>query len=229
MCIIAYCKYRKLNNEELKNCFITNSDGIGIGWQKKGLVYFKKGFMNLESFKEFYKDFSHFPHVVHFRTGTSGGKTPELTHPFKISLENPLEGKTRKGVLFHNGVISNWREKLNLVAYYCIRKGIKFPDGEFSDSRAVATLLSILGLNYMETIDTGKFIILLPYKLILYGNFIEEKGIYFSNASYFGTKVYTYGGGYEYGGYGYGHHHSNHVKKYKIDNKTGKLVPIKEN
>jgi len=67
------------------------------------------------------------------------------------------------------------------------------------------------------------------YKLILYGNFIEEKGIYFSNASYFGTKVYTYSGGYEYGGYGYGHHHSNHVKKYKIDNKTGKLVPIKEN
>jgi len=226
MCVIAYCKTRKLDENEIRNCFITNSDGIGIAWQRKGLVHFKKGFMNLGSFKEFYKDFNHFPHVIHFRTGTSGGKIPELTHPFKIDLENPLEGKTRKGVLFHNGVIRNWQERLSLIAYYCIKKGIKFPSGEFSDSRAIATLLSILGINYMETIDTGKFIVLLPYKLIMYGNFIEEKGIYFSNNSYstsWGYRDVAYD--YNYG-YDYYHNKKNHVKKYRIDNKTGRLVPI---
>ncbi|MCD6124307.1 hypothetical protein J7J62_03950 [bacterium] len=222
MCVIAYCKHRKMTNLEIKNCFITNSDGIGIAWQKNGLVHFKKGFMSVDEFKKFYEDFHYLPHVIHFRNGTSGGKVAELTHPFKIDFDNPLEGRTKKGVLFHNGVLRDWRDRLSLVAFYCIKKGIKFPSGEFSDSRTIAILLNILGINYMETIDSGKFIIVLPYKLILYGSFVEEKGIYFSNASYISGKTY----GYEYGYNYHANYRNDHVKKYKIDNKTGKLIPI---
>ena len=79
MCIIAYCKERKLSNGELVNCWYSNSDGAGLAWQDKGYVYFKKGFMNLEDFKAFYDKFDRLPHAVHFRTQTSGGVSRDLT------------------------------------------------------------------------------------------------------------------------------------------------------
>ena len=192
MCIIAYCKERKLNYSELINCWYSNSDGAGIAWQDKGFVHFKKGFMELNDFKKFYDKFDIVPHVIHFRTQTSGGISKDLTHPFVLDFKNPLEGKTRQGVLFHNGVIANWRDKLDLIAYYCIGKNRRFPTGRMSDSRVMAILTKILGIGYLESIGAyDRFLIMRPSTVNLLGDWIKESGIYFSNLDYEDYNIYT--------------------------------------
>ena len=192
MCIIAYCKERKLNNGELVNCWYSNSDGAGIAWQDKGYVYFKKGFMEMNEFKTFYNRFDIIPHAIHFRTQTSGGICKELTHPFILDFKNPIEGRTKQGVLFHNGVITNWRDKLDLIAYYCIRKNKKFPVGKMSDSRVMAILTKILGMGYLESIAAyDRFLIMRPTVITMLGDWIEESGIYFSNLDYEDYNIYT--------------------------------------
>jgi len=185
VCIIAYCKERKLSNSELVNCWYSNSDGAGIAWQSKGYVYFKKGFMELNDFKKFYDKFDIVPHAIHFRTQTSGGVSRDLTHPFVLDFKNPIEGRTKQGVLFHNGVITNWRSKLDLIAYYCIRQKIKFPVGKMSDSRVMAILVKILGIGYLESIvNYDRFLVMRPSTVNLLGDWIKEDGIYFSNLDY---------------------------------------------
>ncbi len=185
MCIIAYCKERKLNYSELTNCWCNNNHGVGVAWQSKGFVHFKKGFMELNDFKAFYDKFNHIPHAVHFRTQTSGGVCKELTHPFVLDFKNPLEGKTKQGVLFHNGIITDWRSKLDIIAYYCIRKNKKFPVGKMSDSRVMAILVKILGTGYLESIAAyDRFLIMRPNVVTLLGDWIKEDGIYFSNLDY---------------------------------------------
>jgi len=210
VCIIAYCKTRKLDNNELINCWYSNSHGAGIAWQDKGYVYFKKGFMKMNEFKTFYDKFDIIPHAIHFRTQTSGGICKELTHPFILDFKNPIEGRTKQGVLFHNGVITNWRDKLDLIAYYCIRKNKKFPVGKMSDSRVMAILTKILGMGYLESIAAyDRFLIMRPTVITMLGDWIEESGIYFSNLDYedynvvYGTSDYdddlvSYGFGFEW-------------------------------
>ena len=222
MCIIAYCKERKLNYSELINCWYSNSDGAGIAWQDKGFVHFKKGFMELNDFKKFYDKFDIVPHVIHFRTQTSGGISKDLTHPFVLDFKNPLEGKTRQGVLFHNGVIANWRDKLDLIAYYCIGKNRRFPTGRMSDSRVMAILTKILGIGYLESIGAyDRFLIMRPCTVNLLGDWIKESGIYFSNLDYEDYNIYT-----DYdddlAGYGFGFEWQRQYKNKKRLNSYGK-------
>ena len=109
----------------------------------------------------------------------------DLTHPFILDFKNLLEGKTRQGVLFHNGVITDWKAKLDLIAYFCIRKGIKFPIGKMSDSRVMAILTKILGIGYLESITNyDRFLIMRPSVVTMLGDWIKESGIYFSNLDY---------------------------------------------
>ncbi|MCD6125284.1 hypothetical protein J7J62_08970 [bacterium] len=221
MCIIAYCKTRKLNYSELTNCWCSNSDGAGIAWQGNGLVYFKKGFMELNEFKEFYDKFDNLPHAVHFRTQTSGGICQELTHPFKLDFDNPLQGKTKQGVLFHNGVISNWQSKLDLIAYYCIRKNRKFPIGKMSDSRVMAILVKILGIGYLESIGAyDRFLIMRPTVVVMLGDWIKENGVYFSNMDYEDFSIYNTDYDDDLAGLSYGYEWQ---RQYKKNKKKGKV------
>ena len=145
MCIIAICKERALTQKEIENCWRENHHGAGIAWIESGYVHFKKGLMSLKDFLKVYEEVKDkVPHVVHFRYATAGGICKELTHPFEVGLKPiRLEGRTRK-VLFHNGVVSDWKRLMFSIIDYCMLKGKKFPSGRWSDSRVVATLAGIL-------------------------------------------------------------------------------------
>lgn len=192
MCIIAFCKAHKLTTEQMVNCWNNNADGAGVAWVEDGKVHVHKGFMDLDSFARFYETLPTIPHVVHFRVGTSGGNVPGLTHPFLVSTESPLKAEYvgTTPVLFHNGIVSSWRE---MSRQYYVRTLEKVPEGPFSDTRALAVILNTIGLNALSFID-GKYVVVSPKGFEVYGDgFVEEDGILFSNGTFRYSSSYKKG------------------------------------
>lgn len=192
MCVIASCKERQLTKEEFDNCFSRNSDGVGIAYFKNGKVHYEKGLMAFdEAWERYCKINTNKPHVVHFRIATSGGTIKELTHPFIIDVVSPVKVtySGKKPLLFHNGCLSySWKD--NLLPYY-IAVG-KVPEGEISDSRFAAMLISRMGeeiLKVLNNNNNGKFSVIgftkngKPF-VRDYGVFEKADGIDFSNGSY---------------------------------------------
>lgn len=206
MCVIAIAKSRKITDEEFTNCFNRNRDGFGMAWIEDGFVNYKKGMMDLNSALTFYKskDFP-FPHVLHFRIGTSGGNIPELTHPFLINKTSSLKldyvGK--ENLLFHNGVISNWRDKL--IKYLIISNAN--PLGEISDTRALAMILSRTKSSYLEYEKYDRFVVFNNKETKIWGGWEIENGALFSNRAYETYKQIVYSGASNSSrGWGYGRH-----------------------
>ena len=197
MCIIAVCNDRPLTRKECKRCWNSNSDGAGVAWIEKKVVRWKKGFMTLDDLEKWYFKLSPppLPHVIHFRSATAGDIIPELTHPFVMDVvKSTIKGKTKRGVLFHNGVITNWEIKLDLIGYWCIKNSRKLPEGQWSDSRAVAALCGILGIDYLRAQD-GKWVMVVPSGIFTFGAFVKKDGVLFSNTGYlYGGSRYYYGG-----------------------------------
>ena len=200
MCIIGICHDRYLTDIEAQNCFNGNSDGTGMAWcLPEGKVRVRKGFMTLEEFLDFYDEFKmspeFIPHVVHFRTQTSGDVSREMTHPFKISpmSELAVEEDTECSVLFHNGVMGDWKTLLvNLVSSGQIPG---MPKGPMNDTRVAAIMASLpnVGDEILEVLS-GKFVKVQPDgKIIRWGHFESENGILFSNTGY-KYAIYRYNG-----------------------------------
>ena len=87
---------------------------------------FVKGFMRVEPLIEYY--FSNeintkLPHVVHFRKA-SNKVCEQLTHPFVVSGDSRIlmSYETSLPLLYHNGILSEWRKKLlNFFMYNKIK------------------------------------------------------------------------------------------------------------
>jgi len=196
MCIVAICKERKMTEKEFKNCFKSHSDGFGVAWNNGTVNKYRKGFMEVEEAWKYYNTYvKTFPHVAHFRTGTSGSEIPELTHPYLVddvaSTDTTFEGK--KPLIFQNGVTAQWKSTLLEV---CLQKGIEVPDGEWSDTRMLALAVRFLGKNVLPLLDTtSKFVHMSSEGYITVynmGAFTEQDGIYFSNRDYEDVKTTTY-------------------------------------
>lgn len=186
MCIIAICEKRKLTDKEIENCFKRNPDGAGIGWVKGEENFYKKGLMTVHKFKKEYAKINTLPHVVHFRIGTSGSKSEYMTHPYIVSDESPLalNFSGKGGILFHNGIYSQWKSLRNVLESV----GITI-DGDTNDTRVIACWISKFGKKLLGKI-CGKFVFFQRGEIEYYGNFEEANGIKFSNDSY-KTPLYT--------------------------------------
>jgi hypothetical protein len=205
MCVIALCNTRRINKPEFFEAFRCNKDGAGMAWREEDKMRYVKGIMKDKDAWACYNDLikeNNFPHVVHFRVGSP--VIPELTHPFIISKDSELflnyEGN--QSLLFHNGIVSNWKSLL--LPIFIVNKII--PEGEFSDTRMVAILINDLGEKVLEFVD-GKYAIFDQEKLKYFGSWEEEsEGIVWSNKSYKLTSHnnhYNQGNMYGYGGYNY--------------------------
>ena len=222
MCVIAIASERNLTEEELENCFKNNSDGAGIAWATpEGKVHVEKGFMTLEELKSFYHDLP-LPHVVHFRVATSGEVNREMTHPYAMTPKSELSisGNLDVPVLFHNGVIFDWK---NLLVNMVTSKQIEaMPKGPMNDTRTAAIMASIPSIgDDILAVLSGKFVKVSPDGYITrWGDFEEVNGVYFSNDSY---KRVTYV--YTKGNYCYNANNRNNNKKSR---RNGKQVIITE-
>ena len=186
MCVIAICNDRKLTEEELHSCWQNNDDGAGMAWFDGKKHVIEKGYMKYDEFKSRYENIDIFPHVVHFRIATAGGKIPELTHPFVCTRKSPtsIEWIGKEPVLFHNGIVTNWYAMADLL-------GIKVPDNYWSDTRVLASIITEEELDFLKD-EGGKYAVLVGKEIVTYGHFIEVNGIRFSNFSYNGVwNVYA--------------------------------------
>lgn len=180
------------SKETLENCFRRNSDGSGYMFVENNQVHIKKGYM---TFNDFYEnvmaDYNRMGgkqncFVMHFRIGTQGSNSKELTHPYPVSKNldelKMTESYTRIGMA-HNGIISltsRRDEKVDrndTMAYITdyISLFMKTED-DFKDEDKMKVVKNLLG-------SGNKLAFLMKDHLYMVGEFTEDEDTkcFFSN------------------------------------------------
>jgi hypothetical protein len=162
MCVIYACGTILPPEDELERGAWKNDDGAGVAWvdQAKKRVCWKKGLKDDKEVLQYIKDTKvPFPLAIHFRTASVGGKSPALTHPFPIAEGAPLwlEGYAPE-VLMHNGHLVKWDD---LVLQAGLAAKDKFPDGPWSDTRALAWLTYLKGDGIIRFINESSRVLML--------------------------------------------------------------------
>lgn len=189
MCVIVYKpKNIELPSKDiLKTCYKNNSDGAGYTFTSRHKVIIKKGYQDFDTFyNELLKDYKKYnlanhSLILHFRIGTSGGLTKEKTQPFKITSNikelNKLYIKNKKASLVHNGVFSEYTYNKELSDTQNYIKDFLQPLLK-SKIKNKKTLVN-------NSLDYSKLAILNNRdNVLLLGDFIKDKGVYYSNNSY---------------------------------------------
>jgi predicted glutamine amidotransferase len=193
MCIIVY----KPNNTPmpdygiLMNCFDSNPDGAGYMYQdnNSNKVIINKGFMSFDSFITAIENLSNniditaLNLVMHFRYATQGSINSANCHPFPITAKVKQLQQTTITVntaIVHNGVIPfcsnyNSRSKLSDTQIF-IR--------DYLSKMNNSTLFNPAVLALIEESTGSKFAFMSYNRIELIGNFIEDRGIYYSNDTY---------------------------------------------
>jgi hypothetical protein len=162
MCVIYACATALPPEDELHQGAWRNDHGAGICWvnKQKKRVEWVKGLKDEKAILEqIEKRKIPFPLGIHFRIASAGGKSPELTHPFPVSEDVPLWLAGSAGtVLMHNGHISKWEE---LVLAAGMANQVTFPEGDWSDTRALAWLVHLKGPGVVRFVNNSSRIMLL--------------------------------------------------------------------
>lgn len=193
MCIIIHKPESKtVDLETLARCFEANSHGAGYMFIEEDRVWGNKGYMTFDELEASLKENGLMENdqlvrdlaiTLHFRKATHGGISPGNCHPFpvtnKVSLLKARYWEAPIGVA-HNGVIRD---------IYC--------RPEMSDTQEfIAQVLSTPAVH--ENLDDGGvqmaialatrgsrlFILKSDGTHIRTGEWVEEKGILYSNLSY---------------------------------------------
>lgn len=191
MCIIAAkpAGVAMPSEETIFQMWSSNRDGAGFMYAKKGKVHIEKGFMHYEDFHDAIEklsksnDMTKLPLVMHFRIATHGGVNPANTHPFPITdsvgVLSKLKSSCTLGVA-HNGIIDiTPRKGISDTMEYIISQlaplyaGVK----DFYRNEHLMRMISNA---------TGSRLAFLTSEGDIYtvGDFIEDKGIMYSNGSY---------------------------------------------
>ena len=192
MCIICVSKsgVRQPTVTELNTMFRNNPDGAGYMVARHGMVSISKGYMDFGEFLNAVRR-EHFTKrdsvVYHFRISTQAGVNPEMTHPFPLSnrLERmeKLDTTCRIGVA-HNGVIRltadpdnrRYSDTALFITQY-LRVLIQRRE-DLRDRRVLDTVWN-LAQSKFAIMDGGGYVATV-------GEFLNQDGLLFSNASYMG-------------------------------------------
>lgn len=199
MCIIvAKEKGQKLPSKNiLQECFNNNSDGAGLMYVQDNKVIIDKGYMTFKSFykrikklqKRFNSDLTNKALVFHFRIGTSGENDKATTHPFPISNKNEDLKKTYFKTdlgMAHNGIIHNFvygkdlSDTQNFVKDFI--SVFKELDNKFFLNERVMKLIEKEANSKLCFLDNKE-------NIYYIGDFIEDKGIKYSNSTYKENRV----------------------------------------
>ena len=192
MCIICVSKsgVRQPTVTELNTMFRNNPDGAGYMVARHGMVSISKCYMDFGEFLNAVRR-EHFTErdsvVYHFRISTQAGVNPEMTHPFPLSnrLERmeKLDTTCRIGVA-HNGVIRltadpdnrRYSDTALFITQY-LRVLIQRRE-DLRDRRVLDTVWN-LAQSKFAIMDGGGYVATV-------GEFLNQDGLLFSNASYMG-------------------------------------------
>ena len=213
-------KYSKEFKDAVYNGMDSNRDGSGYAYWKRGMTYvhWKKGFMLNgkgaykqivdNAFDIFWKELVALKLqkndllIVHHRIGTSGTKDRENCHPFLLEPNEGVElgkiciteGKTKNGVLFHNGMFSGTpathQTDYNDTAYLTAKLFSSCPENIMLLRRDP----NRFKMFYNDFIETNKIAVLFPNKIVTIGGFYEDKKFTHSNLGYQSRSYNNYGG-----------------------------------
>jgi hypothetical protein len=198
MCIAVYVPagVKPPTKAIFKNCFDTNDDGAGFGWYMpdKEKWQVSKGHMKFSHFwkafraQGFDKKPNSVPIVAHFRIGTSGKREhPDCTHPFPICNDYEQmfwHDYETENIAIHNGVLG-------------------LGDGDASDTmvyikKYVNPMLPYLKSSRMGEImgeliqdRSSRWLITKKDDILMYGDWTEDEGVFYSNDGYEPITVYT--------------------------------------
>jgi hypothetical protein len=201
MCVIMLAQRVRPTEEMIDKAWDYNKDGAGFAWRQGNEVHFEKGIMEVGRVKELCAELP-MPYVVHFRVASVGGVKQTLTHPFIVSKDAPLPlvGKTKGGVLFHNGHWGDWNAKALEAA---IHSNTRIPTGDWSDTRAIAWMISIYGAGFMEFLPTQRGVYFTAKDMDVFTGpgWIRVNDVWCSN-DIFWTKKHYNSGNSNYSSYG---------------------------
>jgi len=185
MCLLIVAETEFPSEAVLKIGEQQNGDGGGLAWVKDGLVHYKKNVKAAEMM-EFAK--LEPPFIFHFRKASSGPKKPELCHPFPISRKSELhlEGTTNIGVLAHNGHFPQYSGLL----LNSLSPRTPLPEGDWSDTRAMAYLTALYGDSFLNLTDE-KIAILTPTGVTVYAphRWVTHGALKLSNDPFTGSAT----------------------------------------
>lgn len=196
MCVIMIANKVRPTEEMITRAWDHNSHGFGIAYREgrgdKLEVVWQKGIMKLEDAKEAIAK-APLPFVCHFRVASVGGVQEALTHPFPIGPEGSLAltGRTKGGVLFHNGHWGAWNEKALDAA---IHTNSQIPEGSaWSDSRAMAWMVHLFGKSLMDLLPSQKGVIVTPQNFSIFtgGGWEKINDVWCSNDYFWGGRRHT--------------------------------------
>lgn len=186
MCVIVYKKrgYNIPDKKFLYRCWTANPNGAGFAYNDNKSVHFVKGF---ETFKDFYNTLMQIDLteklknkdlIMHFRIATSGGVTPQKTHPFEICTSykrmERLQG-TCKSAFFHNGIISEFASA-------------KYSDTQNFNAMILANVKDIEHqpalVDYLAKINESRFAIITKNNVLLGGDYLIDSNMLVSNKNY---------------------------------------------
>lgn len=210
MCVIAYAeKGVKIPNSELmETMFNGNSDGAGFAYSLNEKVYIEKGFMSYREFDnavagtekrikaKFGVSMEDLPIMFHFRIGTHGANSPQLTHPFPITRQTKyLQGLdvVTDLAIAHNGIIHSVTAKndhSDTTQYIKdILQPLKATNKYFYNNKNIQRLME-------NTIDGSRFVFLNKLgEFTTIGNWKtseEAPGVMFSNLNHEFSYSYSY-------------------------------------
>lgn len=201
MCLLLFAKSGRPTEDAIRNSASSNRDGIGYAFKKDGILHYEKG-ITIEKAIELSKTLP-LGFCMHFRMASIGGVSKDLIHPFDVRLDVPLKQKGKSNrLLFHNGHFSDWKE----VLLKHLTERFKLPEGQWSDTRALAMLAAMHGRQFLNLI-TGfnKFAFMTPTKVHLIGTgWIEDNGVWYSNSGYSRGSYFSgghYSDSYQHGDY----------------------------
>lgn len=173
MCVIVYkpSGIPMPDKEILRYCWDSNPDGAGVIWREDGNLNFQKGLMTIwetEAFMQYLAkqiDLQETEVAIHFRLGTSGGISVEMTHPMDLQDPRKLYGES-EALLMHNGVIPGLGNQFE------------------SDTMVLARKLA--GKSEEEIVrilqhTPGRFIFATKNETHLIGYFLKDNGVWYSN------------------------------------------------
>jgi hypothetical protein len=182
MCVILIAEDRPLTEAMVDRPMAANRDGNGLAWIDANTVHFARG-LSAPAVRRLVVDLP-LPYVFHARIATVGGVRRDLCHPFPLDRRlrpGTLRGTSSRGVLFHNGHWSEWRD-------YEDASG----PGAWSDSRAMARLVSRFGHDVLAHVvpTTQRVALLTRDGVERFGDgwYPPEDGIWASN------RAWQYGG-----------------------------------
>lgn len=201
MCIIcsSAAGVRQPTEAALRLMFTNNPHGAGYMYARNGKVHISKGFMTWGEFfravrrEAFTADD---PVVYHFRISTQAGVNPGMTHPFPLTSDieqtTGVELTCPCGVA-HNGIVrltSDWHDKKYSDTAHYIAEFMAYLIRNADDLKNEAILDAI-----RRTTDGSKWAIMDGSGYIAtVGDFINDGGLLYSNATYNTRGIHDRGG-----------------------------------